>query len=87
MPKPGGKVRTKFDTSPLLRRALELRALLDDCDLQDVVNAALQVYLVEQIDEVVRRGMVRRDDPPADDPPPGGGTTPASRKRKGKPPT
>ena len=34
-------IRFKFETSPVIKRALQLRAFLDDADLQDVVNAAL----------------------------------------------
>ena len=52
-------IRFKFDTTPVLKRALQLRAFLDDVDLQNVVNASLSKYLAEQIDEVVSRGMVR----------------------------
>jgi hypothetical protein len=69
--------RIKFDTDPVTRRALRLRAVLDDVDLQDVVNAALRLYLAEQIDEVVRRGLVPGQDA-GEAPRPG-------RRRKGRP--
>ena len=55
-------IRFKFDTTPVIKRALQLRAFLDDIDLQDVVNASLSDYLAEQINEVVSRGMVREPD-------------------------
>jgi hypothetical protein len=50
--------RVKFDTSPIIKRALRLRAALDDVDLQDVINAALTSYLADQIQEVMSRGLV-----------------------------
>jgi hypothetical protein len=70
------KQRIKFDTDAVTRRALRLRAVLDDVDLQDVINAALRLYLAEQIAEVVRRGLV---------PGPDSGEAPAPVRRKGRP--
>jgi hypothetical protein len=61
MSSPTPKDLLKFRADPLLRRAIRLRAALDDIDLQDVVVAALQKYLVEEIAEVQRRGLL--DDP------------------------
>ena len=52
--------RFKFETTAIIKRALQLRAFLDEADLQDVVNAALSAYLADQIGEVVSRGMVRK---------------------------
>jgi hypothetical protein len=54
----------KFTTDAATRRALKLRAALDDVDLQVVINSALKQYLAEQIEEVIKRGLVER--PPAD---------------------
>ena len=55
-------IRFKFGTTPVIKRALQLRAFLDDADLQDVVNASLSEYLTEQINEVVSRGIVRESE-------------------------
>ena len=54
-------IRVKIETTPVIKRALQLRAVIDDIDLQDVVNDALRVYLAEQIAEVISRGMVREE--------------------------
>lgn len=51
-------LRLKFGTNNIIKRAIELRAVLDDVHNEDVINAALQVYVSEQIDEVVKRGLV-----------------------------
>ena len=48
----------KFRADPVLRRAIKLRAALDDVDLQDVIVAALRKVLAEEIAEVQRRGLV-----------------------------
>jgi hypothetical protein len=68
------KERVKFDTDPTVRKAIQLRALLDDCDLQDVINAALRAYLAEQIKEVLDRGLVKDQS--------SAGTEPKSSKKK-----
>jgi len=52
------KERVKFDTDPVTRRALRLRAVIDDVEIQEVVNAALKKYLAKEIDEVLQRGLV-----------------------------
>ena len=69
------KIRLKCDTEPLVRRALLLRAVLEDIDLQDVINAALRSYLAEEIKEVQRRGLVSDPKEPEDK---------GRRARKGK---
>jgi hypothetical protein len=48
----------KFRASPVLRRAIRLRAALQDVDLQDVIVEALKNALAEEIAEVERRGLI-----------------------------
>ncbi len=48
----------KFRADAVLRRAIKLRAALDDIDLQDVIVAVLRKGLSEEIEEVQRRGLV-----------------------------
>lgn len=50
----------KFRADPVLRRAIKLRAALDDSDLQDVVVDVLTKGLSAEIKEVLERGLVDR---------------------------
>jgi hypothetical protein len=53
---PPRRVRMIFDTEEVIRKAVGLRALKDDADLQDIINAALRAYLGDEIEEVKRFG-------------------------------
>jgi hypothetical protein len=48
----------KFRADPVLRRAIRLRAALDDVDIQDVIVDVLTRVLAAEIDEIRRRGLV-----------------------------
>lgn len=65
----------KFRADPTLRRAIRLRAALEDKELQEVIVDVLRKGLSAEIDEVQRRGLV--DQPPQADEP-----KKAGRKRK-----
>ena len=54
------KELVKFLTEPVVKRALQLRAVIDGVDLQDVLNAALRVYLADQIREVIEARLCAR---------------------------
>lgn len=47
----------KFKCTLALRRALKLRAALEDNDMTDVIIAALEVHLEEELAAVKSRGM------------------------------
>jgi hypothetical protein len=48
----------KFRADPVLRRAIKLRAALDDVDLQAVIVRVLRTGLAAEIGEVQQRGLV-----------------------------
>lgn len=53
------RILIKFEISPAVKKALQFRAIFEDIDMQDVVNAALEIYLAPEIKEVTERGLVR----------------------------
>lgn len=53
------KTLVKFEISMAIRKALQLRAVCEDVDMRDVVNAALKAYLAPEIKEVAERGLVK----------------------------
>jgi hypothetical protein len=46
----------KFRADPVLRRAIRLRAALQDRTITDIIVEALQAHLHEEIAEIRRRG-------------------------------
>ncbi len=65
----------KFLCDPVVRRAVQLRAVLDGTEQQRVIEAALRAYLPDQVDEVVRRGLVVEQ--------PAGAKKPGMRRKEG----
>jgi hypothetical protein len=65
----------KFRADPLLRRAIRLRAALQDANIQDVIVNVLQKGLSAEIAEVERRGL-------AEGHPAASGSKKRGRKRK-----
>lgn len=49
------KIRVKFETTAVIKRALQLRAVWEDKEMQEVVNDALMGYLATEIEEVINR--------------------------------
>src|SRR4051812_32580348 len=66
MKKGDSKELMKFKAESVLRRAIRLRAALDDVDQQDVIVEALERFLVEEIADVKRRDQVA-DSKPAEE--------------------
>lgn len=52
------RLRLKFSTTAIVKRAIKLRAALEGTSQEAVVNNALVDYLEDQVDEVVERGLV-----------------------------
>jgi hypothetical protein len=60
MRKKAPKEMLKFRADPVLRRAIRLKAALNDMDLQDVIGEILRKGLSAEIEEVQRRGLVQQ---------------------------
>jgi hypothetical protein len=75
MNKPAHKEVMKFLAEPLLRRAVKLRAVLQDTTIQHVVSEILRSALSDEIAQVRQRGLL--DDAPSE-------ATPKATSRKPK---
>ena len=53
----------KFRADPTLRRAIRLRAALEDKDLQEIIVEVLRKGLSAEIEEVQRRGLMEQSAP------------------------